>query len=769
MGRTPTLTHWGAYEVETADGRIVAVHPFAGDPDPSPIGRSMAAAHHPLRVEGPAVRSSWLERGPGSDTHLRGVEPFVEVDWDTALDLAADEIDRVRRDHGNNAIYSGSYGWASAGRFHHAQSQLRRFMVLAGGSTTKVNTYSLAAAEVIVPHVLGDSFDAVQDAHTSWPIIAEATELFVSFGGVPWKNSQVQSGGQGRHLLTTHLRACLDAGVAFVDVGPVRPDLPEVRWIPARPNSDTAFMLGVIHTLIRQDLVDEVFLHRYTSGWDRFAAYVIGATDGVAKDAGWAGEICDVDPAVVEELAWSMASRRTMVNVAWALQRADHGEQPFWAVIALACALGQIGLPGGGFGLGYGAVGSVGNGVTRSPLPSLPRGLDPVPDFIPVARIADMLLDPGSEFEYDGRRLTYPDIRLVYWAGGNPFHHHQELSRLVEAWRRPETIIVNEPWWTATARRADIVFPVTLPLERDDIGGSPADDHVVAMHAAVAPYGEARDDHAVFAGLAERLGFEEEFTGGRTVGEWLRDLYGTIERRDASAPTFEEFWAEGHHRRAPSEAALLVLLDGFRADPARNALKTPSGRIELWSDAIASHAPAECLPHPAWLEPAEWLGAAEPDELHLISHQPRTRLHSQWDHGETSAEAKVAGREPIWIHPGDAAERGIDDGDVVEVYNARGSVLAGARVDASTMPGVTILATGAWYDPVDPADPHSLDRAGNPNVLTRDRGTSGLAQGPSAQTCLVRIRRWDGDPPPSGVSRPPAIVTRRDPPASPRR
>src|SRR5690606_29013419 len=99
MARRPTLTHWGAYEVETDGSRVVAGHPFPGDPDPSPIGQSMIEHAHPLRVRRPAVRQSWLEGGPGTDTHLRGVEPFVAVDRATALDLAAAELDRVRSEH----------------------------------------------------------------------------------------------------------------------------------------------------------------------------------------------------------------------------------------------------------------------------------------------------------------------------------------------------------------------------------------------------------------------------------------------------------------------------------------------------------------------------------------------------------------------------------------------------------------------------------------------------------------------------------------------
>lgn len=758
MARTPTITHWGAYEIEADGDRVTAVHPFPGDPDPSPIGQSLLDHDHELRVRRPAVRRSWLEEGPGARTNLRGVEPFVEVDWDTALDLAAADIDRVRSNYGNQAIYAGSYGWASAGRFHHAQSQLRRFLGLIGGATRSVDSYSHAAAEVIVPHILGFPYETVQHAHTSWPVLARHTELFVSFGGVPRKNSQIQSGGQGRHLLQSHIEACLQAGVRFINVGPIRADLPEAEWWPIRPNTDTALVLALIHQLIRQDLIDETFLDRYTAGWDRLAAYVLGDTDGQPKDPTWAAEICATEASRIEKLAGEMASHRTLVNASWSIQRADHGEQPYWAVIALASALGQIGTPGGGFGLGYGTVGSVGNGVTRVPIPALPARPNPVRDRIPVARVSDMLLDPSGKYTYDTEERIYPDIRLVYWAGGNPFHHHQDLGRLVEAWQRPDTVIVHEPWWTATARRADIVFPITLPLERDDIGGASVDDHLVAMHQAVTPPAEARSDHQVFACLADRMGVGEEFTEGRSEAEWIRWLYEEFRRRDPAAPPFEDFWERGYHVQPPTPEAERVLLSEFRADPEGDPLPTPSGRIVLWSEAIEAAQPEGCPPHPAWLPPAEWLGIAAPGQLHLISNQPRTRLHSQWDHGRTSRDARIADREPARLHPDDAAARGIDDGDIVRIWNERGATLAGVIVSDDVMAGVVELATGAWYDPLDPSDPRSLDVAGNPNVLTYDAGTSGLAQGPSAQTCLVSVEKFDGALPDRRTNRPPSLI-----------
>jgi biotin/methionine sulfoxide reductase len=168
-----------------------------------------------------------------------------------------------------------------------------------------------------------------------------------------------------------------------------------------------------------------------------------------------------------------MADTRTMLTASWSLQRADHGEQPYWALVLLAACLGQIGLPGGGFGLGYGSGASLAEPPNLFPGPAMPALPNPAGLAIPAARIADCLLNPGARYDYDGKSAAYPDMRLVYWAGGNPFHHHQDLNRLRRAWRRPETIIVHEPWWTATARHADIVLPATTSLERNDIGGSP--------------------------------------------------------------------------------------------------------------------------------------------------------------------------------------------------------------------------------------------------------------------------------------------------------
>ena len=743
-----TLTQWGAFRVTSEGDRIVGVEPLAHDPDPSPIGLSLTAVTE-ARVARPAVRESWLAGGPGTSTERRGHEPFVQVDWDTALDLVVAELERVRVRHGNAAIYGGSYGWSSAGRFHHAQSQIHRFLATIGGYTSSVNSYSLAAAEVIVPHVVGFPWWDVQDMHTSWPIIAEETDLFVAFGGVPWKNSQVQYGGQGTHTLRGWMTAARDRGCRFVNVGPIRDDVLaelDAWWLPVRPNTDVALMLALMRRLVVTERADLGFLTGFCHGWDRFAAYLEGVSDGVEKSPAWASRITGVGVDDIERLADLLGSGRTMVNAAWALQRAHHGEQVYWATIALAAVIGHVGLPGGGFGLGYGATGAIGKGTPVQRLPRLSSPPNPVSTFIPVARISDCLLGPGETFKYDGGTYSYPDIRLVYWSGGNPFHHHQDLRRLERAWQQPETIVVHEPYWTATARRADIVLPTTTALEREDIGGAPIDDHLVAMQPVISRQGDALDDFAIFGRLAERMGCGAEFTEGKSSSEWVRGFYEEFAEFQPDAPSYEDFVSRGYLQKVASPGDrdhLRVLLREFRADPGQAPLPTPSGKIELYSETIESFGLADCPPHPTWLEPHVRLGGNAPHPLHLVSNQPRTRLHSQLDHGPTSAASKVAGREPLRISPADAAVRGIRTGDVVAVWNDRGSCLAGALVDDGLMEGVVQLSTGAWWAPAAGFDCVH----GNPNVLTTDEGTSGLAQGSTAHTCLVEVERHDGTVP----------------------
>ncbi|MFE1319720.1 molybdopterin-dependent oxidoreductase [Kitasatospora phosalacinea] len=775
MSDRPTTSHWGAFRVRPRPDGGVLVEPHPDDPAPSPLLAGVAGSlHHRTRVRRPAVREGWLRGGPGTGAG-RGREPFVEVSWERALDLVAGELARVKREFGPQAVFGGSYGWASAGRFHHAQSQLHRFLALFGGYTSSRNSYSLGTSLVLLPRVVGDA-EAVLRAASSWPTIVRHTRLIVAFGGVPAKNVYVTPGGVTRHTTPGFLAELAAAGTEVALVSPLRDDLPDgpvTDWLPVVPGTDTALMLALTHTLVAEGLHDRAFLARCTSGWPVLERYLDGRADGTPKDADWAAPICGLAAERIRALARRMAATRTLVTVTWSLQRARYGEQPVWAALALACALGQIGLPGGGFGHGYGSMGDVGDTGPALRLPFLPQPANPVEEFIPCARIADLLLHPGEEYPYDGTTRRYPDVRLVHWAGGNPFHHHQDLGRLRRAFARPETVVVHEPHWTATARHADIVLPATTPLEREDFGGGRRDTHLVAMHRAVDPVGEARDDHAILAALAERLGFAPEFTEGRTPRQWLEHLYGQWAeqlRADGAGdpPPFDRFWADGEWQ-LPGQPAERTLFAEFRADPERHPLATPSGRIELHSPAIAALGLPDCPGHPAWLDPPERPGtpAARRHPLLLVANQPATRLHSQLDVGAASLADKVAGREAVEVHPDDAAARSVADGDLVRIFNDRGACLAGARISDRLRPGVLRLPTGAWFDPVPGTEP-PLCAHGNPNALTADLPSSRLSQGCTGQHALVQLERWTGgDPPPVTVHHPPVLLPCPDPAPSP--
>lgn len=766
-------SHWGAYRVlRDGQGRPRGLGPLPEDPDPSPIGIAMWDAYaSDLRVQRPAIREGWLRYRGARDTGVgRGREPFVEVDWDEALDLVAGTLDQVRATCGNEAIFGGSYGWSSAGRFHHAQSQVHRFLNCLGGYVRHMDTYSLAAGRVLMPHVVA-TMEQLMAHQDDWSVLAAHTKLFVSFGGVPLKNAQVGAGGASHHHARRGLDTLAAAGCRFVNFSPVRDDLhlPDTarEWVAVRPNTDVAVMLALTTEVVRAGLQDRAFLASHCTGFERWSDYLLGRVDGQVKDAEWAEPICGIPAPRLREIALRMAETRCLVNVAWSLQRADHGEQAFWAALGLAAVLGQIGLPGGGFAVAYGPVNNTGSPGRLLPGPTLPQGQNPVSAFIPVARIADMLLDPGARFTYNGRSLQYPRIELIYWAGGNPFHHHQDLHRLARAWTRPRTIVVHEQFWNAHARMADIVLPATSNLERNDIGHATRDAFLVAMKAIAPAPGVARDDYAIFCDLSRRLGTHSVFSEGRDERAWLNHLYEESSKAMAAQgvelPSFEEFWDAGGVR-LPANDRPVRQLDLFRQDPLKHPLATPSGRIELFSERLDGFGSSGCLGHPAWFEPAEWLGSPRSRRypLHLLSDQPWTKLHSQLDHSALSRSSKVAGREPVRLHPDDARQRGVVAGDVVRIFNDRGACLAGVVLDDGLLPGVVRLSTGAWWDPDCPGDPTSLDVHGNPNTLTRDAGSSELGQGCTAQTCLVQLEKYHAEPPPLRINRPPRFVTRND-------
>jgi len=302
------------------------------------------------------------------------------------------------------------------------------------------------------------------------------------------------------------------------------------------------------------------------------------------------------------------------------------------------------------------------------------------------------------------------------------------------------------------------VLPATTTLERDDIeqGGSFSLKYIVAMKKVVEPMFEARDDIWIFNSIAQRLGYGDDFIEGRDSVGWAKYFYedarDQAKKRNIPMPDFDTFWNKEFivEFKVPEKAKAFVRYADFRADPLLNPLGTPSGKIEIYSKAIEKFGYDDCGPHPAWYEPAERLGTekAVKHPLHLVSSHPEGRLHSQLCGVDGLRKTyTIADREPVLINTSDAKTRGIASGDIVRLFNDRGQVLAGAVVTDDVRSGAVRLCEGGWYDPAEPGKPGTLDKYGNANTLTLDKGTSKLAQATTAHTTLVQVEKYKGKAP----------------------
>ena len=301
------------------------------------------------------------------------------------------------------------------------------------------------------------------------------------------------------------------------------------------------------------------------------------------------------------------------------------------------------------------------------------------------------------------------------------------------------------------------MLAATTTVERNDISsaGTYSIDKVYAMKQIVAPQGDALDDYEIFRRLSALLGIEYAFTEGLTPMDYVKAAYNASSA--AKDTPFEKFWQEGMARiPVPPEARKWVRHSEFRADPAKNPLHTTSGKIEMYSSTIDKLNIPDMPPMPKWLEPGEWLGNARKGQVHVVSPHPYWRLHSQMNNSARLRKRyTVQTREPLVISEEDAKANGIQDGDLVELYNDRGAVVVGARVSKHIMPGVVSLQEGAWPQ----LDSKGRCNNGLINFLTSSRRSSGLTQATTANTCIASIRKCtDADPGGTKAFDPPKIV-----------
>jgi len=758
----------GPIHTTTINGKLVTTTGFDSTFHENSIASSIPEyVYSPSRVKYPMVRKSYLEQGPGANRDARGQEDFVRVSWEKATSLIAKELKRVIKEHGNASILTSiSSAYLTSGRINYEGACMSRLAYLLGGFTDCVSEYSTGAAQTIMPHITGST--DVYAQQTSWETVMDNTEVIVFWAVDPSKTLHAGfSPNMGYGL--DWMKKLARSDKKFILIDPQRAYTGKefnAEWIAPVPNTDVAMMLGMAYALQEEGLENKDFLDEYTTGYKKFLPYLLGKTDGTPKTPEWAESICQIKADKIREIARLLAEKPSLLLSGWSMQRADHGEQPPWMIVTLACMVGQIGLPGCGYSMGHNYPDAGADFGVAPTVPYLDYGEypDEAPAMIPASRTTDALLSPGKVIDYNGEKVTYPDIKMIFNEYGNPQCRHQERSKMMKAWKKPDTIVTHEIAWTASAWMSDIVLPVCSALERNDIDADSVGTAITPIKAAIEPVHESKEPFTIFTEIAKALGLEEEFSMGKTAMELIEDSYNVARKRAKNTgvdmPDFQTFWDRGEPIIFPvDEAAKGFVQHGdFREDPLLEPLGTASGKIEIYCKNIEKMGYADCGPHPTWYEPFEYLGSALAKKfpLHMVSPHPRYRMHSQYNQCQSLRDIyNVSGHEPVTINREDAKARNIQQGDVVRIFNGRGQTLAGAKVTDDIRPGVISLWEGGWYDPVERGVPGSLCKHGHANTLVKDKPTSSLAQSCNANTALVQIEKFTGKVPPVTAFDPP--------------
>ncbi len=754
-------SHFGPFHAVVRDGKMIAID-GAERLDKRPTSMLslgvMDRTYDKSRINYPMVRKSYLEGWETGDIkpELRGKEEYVKVDWDTVWSLTAKALLDTAQNHGNEAIFSSSYGgWSNAGSFRPNVLQ-GRLINLIGGCTNTAGDWSAGASQVSLPHIIGDM--EVYSPQSAWETIRDECEVFVLVGCDPVKNNRIEF-TVADHDMSSRWEMIRDAGVKFISINPQKTASDEVLkadWVKIVPNTDVALFCAMAYHVLEQGLEDQAYMDKYTVGSDKWIAYVKGDTDETPKTPEWASAITGIDADKIREMAELFAKSNTNIAGAWSLQRAQHGEMTHWAIINFASLTGKIGKPGCGVGFSwhYGGGGMPQSGKA-TPV-GMSQGRNWVKTVCPASRITDMLENPGKQVYYNGNTHTYPDVKVIFNSGNNFMSHQQDTNRLIRALEKVETIISVDVWWTAATRWADIVMPAASTLEQDDIsvGGTYSNDKIYAMKKVIEPIGDSLPDYEIFEGLADKMGLWTQFTDNEEKMYHIKLAYEATSA--AKRIPFEEFWEVGYARQeVPEEAHKWTRHGAFYEDPEANALHTTSGKIEMFCEDFAKLELDDCPGMPMWMEKHEYLGNAKEGQLHVVSPHPWFRLHSQMDQSENLRKLyKIQGREPVRINSEDAASRGIEDGDLVELYNERGTVIAGAVVSDEIMPGVVSIYEGAWPS----LDSKGRCNSGLVNFLTSTQPSSGLAQATTANTVLCSMRKCeDPEGPNQAYEKPPIL------------
>lgn len=709
-------------------------------------GRSIRRRiNHPERLNYPMKRVG--KRGEGK---------FERISWDEALDTITRSLKSTVEKYGNEAVYinytSGIVG-GNITRSSPYASLVARLMNCYGGFLSHYGTYSTAQISCAMPYTYGSN-----EGNSTSDI--ENSQLVVLFGNNP-AETRMSGGGITYYLEQARERSSARMIVIdprYTDTAAGRED----EWIPIRPGTDAALVAGIAHVLIGENLVDQPFLDKYCVGYDEktlpegapanahYKAYILGqGDDGVEKTPLWASAITGIPADRIIKLAREIGNAKpACITQGWGPQRQANGELTSRAIAMLPILTGNVGINGGNSGARESTY-----TITIERMPVLEN---PVKTQISCFSWTDAIArGPSMTARRDGVRgkekLDVPIKFIWNYAGNTITNQHSDINKthdILQDDSKCEMIVVIENFMTSSAKYADILLPDLMTVEQEDI--IPNDyagnmGYLIFIQPATAPKFERKPIYWITSEVARRLGQDvyQKFTEGRTQEEWLKYLYARMLARDPALPSYEELRAMGIYKRKDPNGHF-VAYKAFREDPESNPLKTPSGKIEIYSAKLADIAAAWELekdetisPLPVYASTFEGWDAPERSTypLQMFGFHYKARTHSSYGNIDV---LKAACRQEVWMNPVDAQKRGIANGDLVSVFNGRGEIRVEAKVTPRIMPGVAAMGQGAWHDADMAGD--RIDHGSCMNTLTTQR-PSPLAKGNPQHTNLVEIKK----------------------------
>ena len=683
----------------------------------------------------------------------RGEGRFERISWEEAFDTIGDNLKRIKKDYGNEAIYinyaTGTLGGTISKSWPPGSSPIARLMNCWGGYLNHYGTYSTAQIAIGMPYLFGaNSNNCISDLAN--------TRLIVNFGNNP---AETRMSGAGVVYQMTEAKARSNARMITFDPRMTDSTLNDGdEWVPLRPGTDAALVAGMAWVMINENLVDNNFLSRYTVGYDEdslpasapkgasWKSYILGqGPDGVEKTPEWAAKITQVPAKTIIRIAREIAlTKPCNIMQGWGLQRTANGEQACRAVAMLAVMTGNVGIPGGGSGAR--------EGTYSMPFAAFPTLTNPITTAIPMFLWTDAItrhdeMTDKTDGIRGAERLSQPIKFIWNYAGNCIINQHSDTNRTHEILQNEdqcEMIVVVENHMTASARYADILLPDLTSAEQPDFspaGSSGNMGYAIFCDTAVNPLFECRSVYDMCAEVAKRIGVEEAFTEGRDQEAWLRHIYAQALENNPGLPDFDSFRKQGIvKQKNPGEP--IVAYRSFREDPEANPLNTPSGKIEIYSERLAEIAATWELREGDIITPLpeyapSWEGHESPITenypLQLFGFHYKSRVHSTYGN---VALIDDACRQELWINPIDAQQRQIKDGDMLKVWNDRGELLIPAKITERIMPGVIAMGQGAWYKP----DRNGIDRGACINTVTTQR-PSPLAKANPQHTNLVEIAK----------------------------